>query len=234
MAVLRDNPYGAFNFIVSLGGDQGSAARTRSSAASPTSAASATRSSSPSTATATRRSTTSARSRTRYKHRRRHAQARADRRRPTCSTGSRRSATGTIDARTVTITLLDEARNDGRARGCCCQRPAEEVVGPTLAAKGGGEVAMEELHLVPRGHRVQLMTAALGASRRLGGRRCARDPVAPPEPVRAITGVRLDVAAFAGVAPRGPARVPVARAGARHGRGGLAGRPRAPGRWRWR
>lgn len=32
--------------------------------------------------------------------------------------------------------------------------------------------------------------------------------VAPPEPVRAITGVRRDVAAFAGVAPRGPAREP--------------------------
>ena len=28
------------------------------------------------------------------------------------------------------------------------ERPAQEVVGPTLAAKGGGEVAMEELHFV--------------------------------------------------------------------------------------
>ncbi|MFC4065958.1 phage tail sheath C-terminal domain-containing protein [Actinoplanes subglobosus] len=33
--------------------------------------------------------------------------------------------------------------------------------------------------------------------------------VAPPEPVRAITGVRRDVAAFCGVAPRGPAGVAV-------------------------
>ena len=32
--------------------------------------------------------------------------------------------------------------------------------------------------------------------------------VAPPEPVRGITGVRRDVAAFAGIAPRGPAREP--------------------------
>lgn len=32
--------------------------------------------------------------------------------------------------------------------------------------------------------------------------------VAPPEPVREITGVRLDIAAFLGVAPRGPARQP--------------------------
>jgi hypothetical protein len=33
--------------------------------------------------------------------------------------------------------------------------------------------------------------------------------VAPPEPIRAITGVRRDVAAFCGVAPRGPAGVAV-------------------------
>ena len=31
----------------------------------------------------------------------------------------------------------------------------------------------------------------------------------PPAPTRALTGVRMDVAAFVGVAPRGPARVPV-------------------------
>lgn len=37
---------------------------------------------------------------------------------------------------------------------------------------------------------------------------------APPEPLRALTGVRLDVCAFLGVAPRGPARAPVFRAGA--------------------
>lgn len=34
--------------------------------------------------------------------------------------------------------------------------------------------------------------------------------VAPPEPVRAISGVRRDVAAFVGIAPRGPARLPSA------------------------
>jgi len=31
----------------------------------------------------------------------------------------------------------------------------------------------------------------------------------PEEPVRALTGVRMDVCAFAGVAPRGPVREPV-------------------------
>lgn len=54
---------------------------------------------------------------------------------------------GNNDARTVTVTLLDEARNP------VCQwilRAAQpkKWVGPTLAAKGGGDVAMEELHLV--------------------------------------------------------------------------------------
>ena len=54
---------------------------------------------------------------------------------------------GTYDARTVTVTLLDEARSP------VCQwvlRVAQpkKWTGPTLAAKGGGEVAMEELVLV--------------------------------------------------------------------------------------
>jgi phage tail-like protein len=54
---------------------------------------------------------------------------------------------GAYAPRTVTITLLDEAR----ARVCewvLSQAQPQKWVGPTLAAKGGGEVAMEELHLV--------------------------------------------------------------------------------------
>ncbi|MGH3436229.1 MAG: phage tail protein [Candidatus Dormibacteria bacterium] len=54
---------------------------------------------------------------------------------------------GDIDKRTVTITLLDERRT------AVCQWVLEAAqpkkwVGPSLTAKGGGEVAMEELHLV--------------------------------------------------------------------------------------
>jgi phage tail-like protein len=54
---------------------------------------------------------------------------------------------GNYQPRTVTVVLLDEAHNQ------VCQwvlRDAQpkKWVGPTLAAKGGGEVAMEELHLV--------------------------------------------------------------------------------------
>lgn len=54
---------------------------------------------------------------------------------------------GRPDRRTVTIVLLDEAREP------VCEFVLQEAqpkkwVGPNLAAKGGSEVAMEELHLV--------------------------------------------------------------------------------------
>ncbi|HZQ81928.1 MAG TPA: phage tail protein [Gaiellaceae bacterium] len=57
---------------------------------------------------------------------------------------------GTFDSRSVTITLLDEARNPVAAWKLVNVQP-KKWVGPTLAAKGGGEVAMEELHLVHEG-----------------------------------------------------------------------------------
>ena len=54
---------------------------------------------------------------------------------------------GDYDPRTVTITLL----NEGRSTVCqwvLLHAQPKKWVGPTLAAKGGGEVAMEELQLV--------------------------------------------------------------------------------------
>ena len=54
---------------------------------------------------------------------------------------------GTINKQTVTITLLDEARSPV-CRWVLQAAQPKKWVGPTLAAKGGGEVAMEELHLV--------------------------------------------------------------------------------------
>jgi phage tail-like protein len=57
---------------------------------------------------------------------------------------------GTADSRSVTITLLDEARNPVATWALRNAQP-KKWVGPTLAAKGGGEVAMEELHLVHEG-----------------------------------------------------------------------------------
>ena len=57
---------------------------------------------------------------------------------------------GTADPRSVTITLLDEARNPVVIFKLLKAQP-KKWTGPTLAAKGGGEVAMEELHLVHEG-----------------------------------------------------------------------------------
>jgi len=57
---------------------------------------------------------------------------------------------GIADPRTVTITLLDEARREVAVFKLRNAQP-KKWVGPTLAAKGGGEVAMEELHLVHEG-----------------------------------------------------------------------------------
>lgn len=57
---------------------------------------------------------------------------------------------GTADPRSVTITMLDEARNPVVTFTLRNAQP-KKYTGPTLAAKGGGEVAMEELHLVHEG-----------------------------------------------------------------------------------
>jgi phage tail-like protein len=57
---------------------------------------------------------------------------------------------GTADPRQITITLLDEARNSVVTFALRNAQP-KKWSGPTLAAKGGGEVAMEELHFVHEG-----------------------------------------------------------------------------------
>jgi phage tail-like protein len=54
---------------------------------------------------------------------------------------------GDIKPQTVTITLLDERRS-AVCRWVLTNAQPKKWMGPTLAAKGGGEVAMEELHLV--------------------------------------------------------------------------------------
>jgi phage tail-like protein len=59
-------------------------------------------------------------------------------------------ADGAHDPRTVTITLLDEARQEVASWVLDRAQP-KKWTGPTLAAKGGGEVAMEELSLVHEG-----------------------------------------------------------------------------------
>jgi phage tail-like protein len=57
---------------------------------------------------------------------------------------------GVFDPRDITITLLNEAREPVVTWTIRRAQP-KKWTGPTLAAKGGGEVAMEELHLVHEG-----------------------------------------------------------------------------------
>jgi phage tail-like protein len=57
---------------------------------------------------------------------------------------------GTIDARNVTIALLDEARSTVATWKLLSAQP-KKWTGPTLAAKGGTESAMEELVLCHEG-----------------------------------------------------------------------------------
>lgn len=57
---------------------------------------------------------------------------------------------GTADSRQITITMLDEARNPVVTFALRNAQP-KKWTGPTLAAKGGGEVAMEEISLCHEG-----------------------------------------------------------------------------------
>jgi len=57
---------------------------------------------------------------------------------------------GIPEPRQITITLLDEARRTVATWKIRNAQP-KKWTGPTLAAKGGGEVAMEELSLVHEG-----------------------------------------------------------------------------------
>jgi phage tail-like protein len=62
----------------------------------------------------------------------------------------RRVSGGEYLPRSVTIVVLDEAKQE-QVRIILTNAQPKKWVGPTLAAKGGGEVAMEELHLVHEG-----------------------------------------------------------------------------------
>jgi phage tail-like protein len=58
---------------------------------------------------------------------------------------------GADGRRTVVITVLDETGRSPVAAFKLRNAQPKKWVGPTLAAKGGGEVAMEELHIAHEG-----------------------------------------------------------------------------------
>lgn len=58
---------------------------------------------------------------------------------------------GIIDPKSVTITIMDEHGSENGIELQLLSAVPKKWVGPTLVGKGGGEVAMEELHLAHHG-----------------------------------------------------------------------------------
>ncbi len=143
MATFRDNPYGAFNFIVELGGAQGDGTATIGGFSDVSGLGTEVSYS---------------------EYRNGNEKVNTVRKVPNTfkvdDVTLKRGVVGATDLfqwldtfrqgkddpREVTITLLDEARNAVAAWVLRAARP-KKWTGPTLAAKGGGEVAMEELSL---------------------------------------------------------------------------------------
>lgn len=143
MATFRENPYGAFNFLVSLGGDQGDGAE--------------------GTVVGGFSDVSGLGTEVSYAEYR-NGNERFNTVRKVPNTHSVDDVTlkrglvgstdlfewlkgvrdGTADPRQVLITVLDEARNPVVTYKLRNAQP-KKYTGPTLAAKGGGEVAMEEL-----------------------------------------------------------------------------------------
>ena len=149
MATQRDNPYGAFNFIVALGGDQGDGGEgtivggfSDASGLGVDVSYSEYRNGNEKFNTVRKIPNT-------------HSLDEITLKRGLMGSDDlfawlKTVRDGTADPRTVVITLLDEARN-AVATWTLRNAQPKKWTGPTLAAKGGGEVAMEELHLVHEG-----------------------------------------------------------------------------------
>jgi len=149
MATKRDNPYGAFNFLVALGGDQGDGSEgTIVGGFSDVSGL----------------GVDISYSEYRNGNERFNTSRKVSNTHKLDDVTLKRGLVGTTDIfawfkatrdgqyqpRTVTIVMLDEARNEVLSLVLKNAQP-KKWVGPTLAAKGGGEVALEELHLVHEG-----------------------------------------------------------------------------------
>ena len=149
MAVQRDNPYGAFNFLVALGGDQGSGDEgsiiggfSDVSGLGVDVSYSEYRNGNERVNTARKVPNT-------------HKLDDVTLKRGLVGSTDlfdwiKTVRDGTADPRSMTVTLLDEARNAVATWRLRNAQP-KKWTGPTLAAKGGGEVAMEELSLVHEG-----------------------------------------------------------------------------------
>jgi len=149
MATQRDNPYGAFNFIVALGGEQGDGAEgtivggfSDASGLGVDVSYSEYRNGNERFNTVRKVANTHKNDDVTLK---RGLVGSVD-----LFTWLKTVRDGDHDTRNISITLLDEARNPVATWRLRNAQP-KKWVGPTLTGKGGGEVAMEELHLVHEG-----------------------------------------------------------------------------------
>lgn len=149
MATFRENPYGGFNFIVTLGGDQGDGAEGKivggfsdASGLGVDVSYSEYRNGNDRVNTARKIPNTHKLDDVTLK---RGLVGSVD-----LFNWLKGVRDGVADPRQVSITLLDEARNPVAGWKLRNAQP-KKWMGPSLTAKGGGEVAMEELHLVHEG-----------------------------------------------------------------------------------
>jgi phage tail-like protein len=149
MPVQRDNPYGAFNFIVSLGGDQGSGDEGQVIGGFSDVSGLGTELQYAEYRNGNEKVNTVRKIQNTFKV--------DDVTLKRGLVGSKdlfawleQVRQGTIDARNVTISLLDEARSTVATWKLLSAQP-KKWTGPTLAAKGGTDSAMEELVLCHEG-----------------------------------------------------------------------------------
>ncbi len=149
MAQKRDNPYGAFNFLVALGGDQGDGSEGAIVGGFSDASGLGVDVSYSEYRNGNEKFNTSRKVPNTHKlddvTLKRGLVGSTD-----LFTWLKAVRDGGHDTRNVTITLMDEARNTVAIWKLKNVQP-KKWVGPTFAAKGGGEVAMEELHLVHEG-----------------------------------------------------------------------------------
>jgi phage tail-like protein len=149
MATFRDNPYGAFNYIVSLGGDQGDGGEGNIIGGFSDVSGLGYEVSYSEYRNGNERVNTVRKVPNTYKN--------DDVTLKRGLVGStdlfdwlKSVREGNIDRRNVNITLLDEAR-EPVAVFRLVSAQIKKWTGPTLAAKGGGEIAMEEVQLCHEG-----------------------------------------------------------------------------------
>ncbi len=143
MATFRENPYGAFNFLVSLGGDQGDGAEGTVVGGFSDVSGLGTEVSYAEYRNGNERFNTVRKVPNTY------SVDDVTLKRglvgsPDLFEWLKRVREGTADPRQVLITVMDEARNPVVTYKLRDAQP-KKYTGPTLAAEGGGEVAMEEL-----------------------------------------------------------------------------------------